>query len=334
MIFSCKPNLILVLDTLNQGLINGEWTIQWFHQRQLNGYATGRGLKGNHEIYGWNPWKILKLLKAHTSNCIILDSKLVAPPLFKPKKKEELHDTDTKPILISFHKRIWHNIFYARSIWPPPTNLPPMFWWMIVANSTDCKSNTMKNLHGFHLCGYFLFNPRFFRLPQTIPCGGVKFQDKTRQHLGLFMVRGWKKTISKHPTSIWSIRISSCHHPTWRDGYRWLRWVAKLRLRGPFRGFWKHGNGTKLQLSYLIRLPNSAAIQKFKDYFANLIEFAWFHLALKTCVAYVATKKHIQYQQKKHSKRLCTVTWKFFIPHMLHGTGKFTYFGKNNMVWM
>ena len=58
---------------------------------------------------------------------------------------------------------------------PPPTYLP-FLGWMIEANSTDCKNKMIfKTSMASTFVVSLLFNPIFFRLPQTIACVLVRF---------------------------------------------------------------------------------------------------------------------------------------------------------------
>lgn len=111
------------------------------------------------------------------------------------KKKEELHDTDTKPILISFHQRIWHKIFYARSIWPPPHQPTSHFFgWMIEANSTDCKNNMIFKTSMTLPPLWLLFClTAFFPTSPNNPLWRGEISGQNAPALGV-MVRGWKKT--------------------------------------------------------------------------------------------------------------------------------------------
>lgn len=143
----------------------------------MNGYATGRGLKGNHGTMRYmagTPYQILKLLKAHTSNCIILDCKLVV--FFEccnPKiRRNYMILTLNLTWLISTKDR--HKT-YMQGHFDPPTNLLAIFWWIIEANSTDCKTTWWKPPWQISVASKFLFLfvwPIFSGFPKKMGCGG------------------------------------------------------------------------------------------------------------------------------------------------------------------
>ena len=82
------------------------------------------------------------------------------------------------------------------------------------------------------------------------------------------------------------------------------------------------------QLSYLTYFPMDSCYTETQRFSCGsnwiyLISPSWQHMC-GLCFKQTCTKS-----TKHHSKRLCTVTWIFIIPHMLLGIGIFTYFGKN-----
>lgn len=156
------------------------------------------------------------------------------------RRRKYIHDTDTKPVLISFHKRIWHKIFMQGQFdLPQPTYLP-FFGWMIEANSTKIAKTTWwkTSMTLPPLWLLFCVTPFFPTSPNNPLWRSGFFQDKTPPSTWGYG-KVVKKKITKHwTTSIWSIRISSCHHPTcWDRCQRRLRWVAEGVSVDLFGGF-------------------------------------------------------------------------------------------------
>ena len=74
--------------------------------------------------------------------------------------------------------KAWHTKSLCKVILTPPTNLPAIFWWIIEANSTDCKTTWWKPPWQISVASKFPFLfvlftvTHFVRLPQKIGCGG------------------------------------------------------------------------------------------------------------------------------------------------------------------
>lgn len=135
----------------------------------------------------------------------------------------------------------------------------------------------MKNLHDAStFVASFLCNPLFSDFPKQSLVEVRFFQDKTPPSTWGYG-KGVKK---KHNQTLDDLHmIHSDQQLPSPNLLGPLPTTASVSgggsFRGPFWGFWKHGNGTKLQLSYLIWLSEfSCYPQKFKDSVANLIEFA------------------------------------------------------------
>lgn len=137
----------------------------------MNGYATGRGLKGNHGTMRYmagTPYQILKLLKAHTSNCIILDCKLVVFfECWNPKRRRNyMILTLNLTWLISTKDR--HKT-YMQGHFDPPHQPSCYFlvnnWSQLNWLQNNMMKTSMTNLCSFQISVSFCLT-HFFRLPK------------------------------------------------------------------------------------------------------------------------------------------------------------------------